>query len=150
MIKGYHYDLIAKKMIQKKIASVSKTKLLDIFYFDDPQIIRYYDAIKQMARIEYPVSMEINLSHDPIEVIEKIYIFKQIETTRFKWLIPSFDSSKWWIYVEVSDVKEFFECILKDNLFQETIVDLNFNFIFDSTVNDNDMYSICIFDLNKK
>ena len=137
MKREFRYDLIRAKKIQRELNSIIGLKILNMYYFDESLVKPYEEALHRIIAIDYPVSIELNRTNLYVDVIEKIYAPYNYNKDRsnFRWLIPYFGGSMWWIKFEITDVKVTSNCLLKDKLF-ETVIDLEYNFVFDIEVSD--------------
>lgn len=140
-------DIIKIKKIKDEINTISKTTLVNAYHEDNTKIQKYKNAISKIIKIGYPISLEISRNWNSFDSLTAIYNFMNIDTNTFKWLIPYYKSSNWWIEVETYDMEIFLNSLIIKNNFELTIIDLAYNFIFDSELGENEKYEIYILSL---
>lgn len=147
MKRDFRYDLIKAKKIRRELNSITGLKILNMYYYDESIVVPYEEAVHRIIAIDYPVLIRLDQNSLISDILEKIYAPYNNDRRKFRWLIPYYKESMWWIELEITDMEVISNCILRDNLFG-IIVDLEFDFVFDIEISD-EKYCIRILHLIK-
>lgn len=133
-----------RKIVQDKIAfnNISKSSLpiKEIIHTDDKKLGLYHIKINEIIRIDYPISFKISTKHDVNNAVSMIYKKLGLKDKNYKWLIPYYNRSNWWIRIELLNVN-----ILVDSIgveFELTAIDILNKFIFDISVDEYGAYEV--------
>lgn len=131
----------------RKISAIPHTKLLDIFYPDNPEAAVYQSALEQIRKIGYPVSAKFERPKYPEDLIGKIYGLKNISPESFDLLIPGFEDCGCYVHLNIGDMAEFLRLTNYGSDMQFTAIDTENKFIFDIELNEENGYDILLLDL---
>lgn len=117
--------------IQNEIKNACDFRLLGAYKKNEIEK-KYLEALNKINKIDFPVLSTRDFYYKKEEYIEYIYDFLRIDVDSYRWLIPYYKDSNWWIELEIVDLIEFIDiyfpnCALNDLM----VIDINNDLLID-------------------
>lgn len=123
-------DKYLLKKIEKNLKSTKGISIISIFH-DSNIYANYSDFLNEICKINFPILLTQERGYKKYEYIEYLYKHLNISIQSFKWLIPYFDGSNWWIELQIDNLEEFVKFYFHNKKLNLTAIDTKNKLLFD-------------------
>lgn len=117
--------------IEKNIKNAMEISILHVYKSSDIYE-KYLEKLNEIYKIEFPILFKKEGGYKNYEYIEYLYEYLKLPLDNYKWLIPDFNGSNWWIELKIDNLYNFihFYCS-SNNTINLTVFDMTNNLLFD-------------------
>ena len=125
--KQFLIERMRLKNIKEEINNLEGVSVINIYERADIYP-KYKDALDSIYKIEFPVLTTK-------EIGDK---YLKLQTNSYRWLVPGFNCSYWWLELEVSNLCNFIDYYSGNSSLDFTAIDTNNNLLFDIGLGEDD------------
>lgn len=130
-------DKYVLKEIENDIKNVIGVSILHIYKSSDIYE-EYLKRLSEIYEIGFPVLFTRKVGKN-FEDIEYIYKYLNISVRNYRWLIPNFNGSNWWVELEINNLNNFIDFYCPNNhLTSLTVFDVMNSLLFDIEMGETD------------
>mgnify|MGYP003305942365 FL=1 len=117
--------------IEKNIENILGSSILHV-YKNSNIYEKYLKRLDEIYKIGFPVLFIKEYGYKNYEYIECLYKYLSLPLGNYKWLIPNFSGSNWWIELKINNICNFIDFYFHDNnKINLTVFDMVNNLLFD-------------------
>lgn len=135
--KQFLIERMRLKNIKEEINNLEGVSVINIYERADIYP-KYKDALDNIYKIEFPVLTTKEIGDENYKYVEYLYKYLKLQTDSYRWLVPGFNCSYWWLELEVSNLCNFIDYYSGNSSLNFTAIDTNNNLLFDIGLGEDD------------
>lgn len=131
-------DKYILKNIEENINDIMGISIINI-YNSSNVYKNYLEELNKIYKIEFPILITKEKGDKNYEYVEYLYKHLKLPTDNYKWLIPNFDGSNWWMELKIDKLDNFINFYYpSNNSINLTAIDTKNKLLFDIENGESD------------
>ena len=136
-------DKVALIKIRTLLKDGVCAKNIDYIHCEDVCLAKYKDIIDGIMKINYTNKMTMKKTDNNYNFVMELYKQQNYSCETFKWIIPFFMGTIWWVKLEIYNLEEFINTYYSDHYFELAVIDLNNQIVF--SIEEDEDYKMDVY-----